>query len=62
LGDYLGAIVQRGARWDPALFAATWCQAIFVFHADLAALYGGRMDFRTFRSALAKQMAIYRGG
>ncbi len=66
LAIFLGARSFESAEpeWDPALFTSDLVSESYlrVFHADLVGLYGERMDFKAFQSALAKQMAIYRGG
>jgi hypothetical protein len=66
LAIYLGAQSFESAEpeWDAGLFTSELVTESYlrVFHADLVALYGERMDFDAFRSALAKRMAIYRGG
>lgn len=50
--------------WDPALLhdPAVVEGYLRVFHADLVALYGPRMDFAAFRTALDRRMRIHRGG
>ena len=66
LAIFLGARSFESAEpeWDPKLFASDLVAESYlrVFHADLVGLYGERMDFESFQSALAKRMAIYPGG
>jgi hypothetical protein len=66
LAIYLGARSFESAEpeWDAGLFTSDLVTESYlrVFHADLVALYGERMDFDAFRSTLAERMAIYRGG
>ena len=66
LAIFLGAKSFESAEpeWDPDLFASDLVTESYlrVFHADLVALYGERMDFKSFRSALSSLMAIYAGG
>jgi len=51
-------------EWDPALLRdpAVVDTYLRVFHADLVALYGPRMDFATFREALDERLSIHRCG
>jgi hypothetical protein len=66
LAIFLGAKSFESAEpeWNPDLFTSDLVSESYlrIFHADLVALYGERMDFKTFQSALSKQMAIYPGG
>jgi hypothetical protein len=64
--------IFRGAKsfesaepeWDADLFfsAAVRDRYLRIFHADLCALYGPRMDFAEFTAALQQRMSIHRGG
>lgn len=51
-------------EWDPALLRDPGVVDTYlrVFHADLVALYGPRMDFATFREALDARLSIHRCG
>lgn len=51
-------------EWDASLFFSTEVREKYLrlFHADLCALYGPRMDFDAFTDALANRMHIHRGG
>ncbi len=51
-------------EWDPVLFSSKPVadRYLRVFHADLVSLYGPRMDFEAFRSALDDRMSIHRAG
>jgi hypothetical protein len=51
-------------EWDPALLRDPSVVDTYlrVFHADLVALYGPRMDFATFRAALDERLSIHRCG
>ncbi|MBS28074.1 MAG: hypothetical protein CL566_04000 [Alphaproteobacteria bacterium] len=51
-------------EWDPALLRdpAVVDTYLRVFHADLVALYGPRIDFATFRDALDARLSIHRCG
>lgn len=72
LGGYGPLAIFCGAQsfesaepeWDADLFfsEAVASRYLRVFHADLAALYGPRMDFAAFRRALSERMAVHRTG
>jgi hypothetical protein len=66
LAIFCGAAAFESAdpEWDPALFASDAIAERYlrVFHADLVALYGSRMDFAAFRNALAESIHIHRCG
>ena len=72
LAGYGPLAIFNGARsfssaepeWDPSLmFSATVIDKYLrILHADLVALYGPRMDFDTFLTALGERMAIARTG
>jgi hypothetical protein len=51
-------------EWDPGLFFGGEVRERYLrtFHADLCALYGPRMDFDAFISALQDRMQFHRGG
>lgn len=51
-------------EWNPALLRDPGVVDTYlrVFHADLVALYGPRMDFATFRDALDARLSIHRCG
>jgi len=66
LAIFLGAKSFESAEpeWDPDLFNSGLVSESYlrVFHSDLVALYGERVDFKGFIFALADRMAIYTGG
>ncbi|QUS39097.1 hypothetical protein RPMA_09805 [Tardiphaga alba] len=67
LAIFRGAASFQSAEpeWDPALFfesAQINDKYLRIFHADLTALYGPRMDFEQFRSALRARLSIYNTG
>ncbi len=66
LAIFCGAAIFESAdpEWDQGLFASEPVAARYlrVFHADLVALYGARMDFAEFRRALAERLRIHRCG
>jgi hypothetical protein len=66
LAIFRGAASFESAEpeWDPALLRDPGVVDTYlrVFHADLVALYGPRMDFATFRDALDARLSIYRCG
>jgi hypothetical protein len=66
LAIFCGAADFHSAEpeWDAGLFfsEAVVDKYLRVFHADLVALYGARMDFQQFKQALAARMAIHRTG
>lgn len=66
LAIFRGAASFESAEpeWDPALLRDPGVVDTYlrVFHADLVALYGQRMDFETFRDALDARLSIHRCG
>jgi hypothetical protein len=66
LAIFCGAAAFESAEpeWDAALFYsdAVAGRYLRIFHADLSALYGERMDFALFRSALRERMTVHRCG
>jgi hypothetical protein len=66
LAIFCGAASFESAEpeWDSGLFfsEAVADKYLRVFHADLVALYGPRMDFEAFRGALHARMSIHRTG
>jgi len=66
LAVFCGATSFQSAEpeWDAELFFsdAVRDKYLRIYHADLAALYGPRMDFDTFQQALSARMSIYRVG
>ncbi len=66
LAVFCGAASFESAEpeWDPDLFFSEQVMERYmrVFHADLVALYGPRMDFAAFQKALHDRMSIHRGG
>lgn len=66
LAVFCGADAFESAdpEWDKRLFASDEVaeRHLRVFHADLIALYGPRMDFAQFRRALAERIRIHRCG
>lgn len=66
LAVFCGAASFESAEpeWDPALLRDPGVVETYlrVFHADLVALYGPRMDFTAFQAALDDRMAIHRSG
>src|SRR5581483_7970910 len=66
LAVFCGAASFESAEpeWDGALFASGEVEEKYlrIFHADLAALYGPRLDFPAFRQALRERMSIARCG
>jgi hypothetical protein len=66
LAVFCGAASFESAEpeWDPDLFFSEPVvdRYMRVFHADLVALYGPRMDFATFQKALRGRMSVHRGG
>jgi hypothetical protein len=66
LAVFCGAALFESAEpeWDEQLFASEAISERYlrVFHADLVALYGPRMDFDQFRQALSARMSIHRSG
>lgn len=63
---FCGAAAFESAEpeWDESLFHsdAVTNRYLRIFHADLAALYGARMDFATFAQALRERLRVYRCG
>ncbi|MDA0786586.1 MAG: hypothetical protein O3B37_09875 [Proteobacteria bacterium] len=63
LAIFRGAASFESAEpeWDPALLRDPSVVDTYlrIFHADLVALYGPRMDFATFRDALATRLSIH---
>jgi hypothetical protein len=49
-------------EWDAGLFFSDEVREryLHVFHADLCALYGARMDFTAFNAVLRERMAVHR--
>jgi hypothetical protein len=66
LAIFRGAASFESAEpeWDPALLRDPSVVDTYlrVFHADLVALYGPRMDFEMFREALDERLSIHRCG
>jgi len=66
LAIFCGAASFESAEpeWDEGLFLsdAVADRYLRVFHADLTALYGPRLDFAEFRRALRERMRIHRCG
>jgi hypothetical protein len=66
LAIFCGATNFESAEpeWDGRLFFSDAIAEKYlrVFHADLAALYGARMDFPAFTQALSTRMSIHRSG
>ena len=66
LAVFCGAALFESAEpeWDPALFFSAEVRERYLrlFHADLCALYGPRMDFDAFEAALRDRMRIVRSG
>jgi hypothetical protein len=66
LALFCGAASFESAEpeWDPALFESPEVaeKYLFIFYADLVALYGKRMEFETFRKILRERMLIQRCG
>lgn len=72
LGGFGPLAIFRGAsefmsaepEWDPDLFFSTAVAERYlrIFHTDLAALYGPRMDFEEFAATLKSRMAVTRAG
>jgi hypothetical protein len=66
LAVFCGATSFESAEpeWDPALFFSAEVRERYlrIFHADLCALYGPRMNFAAFASALKDRMDIARCG
>ena len=66
LAVFCGATSFESAEpeWDPALFFSDEVRDRYlrIFHADLCALYGERMDFAAFYAALKDRMVIHRCG
>lgn len=66
LAIFRGAASFESAEpeWNPALLRDPGVVDTYlrVFHADLVALYGPRMDFATFRDALDARLSIHRCG
>ena len=66
LAIFRGAASFESAEpeWDPGLLNDPGVVETYlrVFHADLVALYGPRMDFTTFRDALDTRLSIHRCG
>lgn len=63
LAIFCGATLFESAEpeWDPGLsFSEQVIERYFrIFHSDLCALYGPRMDFQTFVKALHERMVIH---
>ncbi len=66
LAVFCGAATFESAEpeWDDTLFHsdAVTDRYLRVFHADLTALYGKRMDFASFCAALRERMTVHRCG
>ena len=66
LAIFCGAASFESAdpEWNEKLFFSEPISEryLHLFHADLVGLYGPRMDFAAFRSALAQRMTIHRSG
>lgn len=72
LAGYGPLAIFRGAasfesadpEWDADLFDSESIarKYLYVMHADLVALYGERMDFAAFRSALREKITVHRSG
>ena len=66
LAIFRGAASFESAEpeWDPSLLGDPDVVDAYlrIFHADLVALYGPRMDFAAFRDALDTRLSIYRCG
>ncbi len=66
LAIFCGAATFESAEpeWDETLFYAdaVMDRYLRIFHADLTALYGERMDFGSFCSALRERMTVHRCG
>jgi hypothetical protein len=66
LAVFCGAISFESAEpeWDPALFFSAEVRERYlrIFHADLCALYGPRMEFDAFVAALKKRLHVARCG
>jgi hypothetical protein len=66
LAVFRGAASFESAEpeWDPNLFFSEPVMERYlrVFHADLVALYGPRMDFTAFQNSLRTRMSIHRSG
>lgn len=66
LAIFCGATFFESAEpeWDPQLFESPEVadKYLFIFHADLVALHGERMDFAEFRRRLRERMRIERCG
>jgi hypothetical protein len=64
LAVFCGAASFESAEpeWDPDLFFSdpVMDRYMRVFHADLVALYGPRMDFAAFRKELSSRLSIHR--
>lgn len=63
LAVFCGAASFQSAEpeWDPTLFYSENVAEVYLrtFHADLVALYGPRMDFATFRTALGTRLNVH---
>ncbi len=66
LALFCGAASFESAEpeWDPGLFFSTVVREKYlrVFHADLCALYGPRMDFAGFCTVIEQRMRVHCGG
>ena len=66
LAIFCGAVSFESAEpeWDAGLFASDEISRRYlrILHTDLVDLYGPRMDFASFRRALAERLRIYRSG
>ncbi len=66
LAVFRGAASYESAEpeWDPDLFTGGKIaqEYLYPLHADFCALYGPRMDFETFRTALREKIAVHCSG